>query len=53
MDVPDLDTKNHREEGSEPVKDDFNEELGGDTGAVSPPEDGDGEVEVEVVTLYD
>ncbi|KAK9312411.1 hypothetical protein V1524DRAFT_439417 [Lipomyces starkeyi] len=56
MDVPDLDTKNHREEGLDPVKDD-NEESGDDTGAVSPPEDGDGdrevEVEVEVVTLYD
>ncbi|ODQ69489.1 hypothetical protein LIPSTDRAFT_75718 [Lipomyces starkeyi NRRL Y-11557] len=50
MDVPDLDTKNHREEGSDPVKDDFNEESGCDTGAVSPPEDGDGDG--EVVTLY-
>ncbi|KAK9350143.1 hypothetical protein V1523DRAFT_399506 [Lipomyces doorenjongii] len=57
MDVPDLDTKNHREEGSDSVKDDFNEESDGDTSAVSPPEDGDGdgdgEIEVEVVTLYD
>ncbi|ODQ74405.1 hypothetical protein LIPSTDRAFT_70023, partial [Lipomyces starkeyi NRRL Y-11557] len=48
MDVPELDTENQREEGSDPVKDDFTKESGDDTRAVSPPEDGDG----EVVTLY-
>ncbi|ODQ76847.1 hypothetical protein LIPSTDRAFT_67851, partial [Lipomyces starkeyi NRRL Y-11557] len=48
MDVPDLDTLNHREEGSDPVKNDFNEESDDDTGAVSLLEDGNG----EVVTLY-
>ncbi|KAK9334205.1 hypothetical protein V1521DRAFT_244666 [Lipomyces starkeyi] len=53
MDVPDLDTLNHREERSDPVKNDFNEESDDDTGAVSLLEDGKGDGDSEVVTLYD